>query len=203
MSKDMLGPVVRAHGHVVFTITGLDLIGEQEIERLEKNEFCIDDYAKQMLKSAKPDGYDAKHHLIAGQQYKVVFIPGKEIARDSDRTTKNLQKLAEKYRYEKPLGGIIPRIREIVSDKQRKKWISGTSSGSTIQSRMPIATRVCSVRVAVAAGGGSTATGFPPTISGTTLARLPSFSQQVNAWNFILAFGLRIALSRAEPFHFD
>jgi len=106
------------HGHIVFEITGLDLTGEQEIKRLEDAKFRAGDYAKQMLTSAKPDGYDAKHRLVAGQKYRIVLISGKEIEKDSDRTTVNLQKLAEKYGYSKPLAGIVPRIRETISDKQ-------------------------------------------------------------------------------------
>jgi hypothetical protein len=84
------------HGHVVITVTGLDLTGEQEIERLESAKYRIGDYAKQMLTSTKPDGYDANHRLVAGQTYKIVLLPGKHIARDSERTTKNLCAEAKK-----------------------------------------------------------------------------------------------------------
>jgi len=108
------------HGHIVFTIIGLDLTGAQEIERL-RAAYRIGDFAKQLLVSAKPDGYDAKHRLIAGQTYKIVLLPGKYIVSDSDRTTKNLCAAAEKLGYGRPLAGIVPRIRETVSDKQMEE----------------------------------------------------------------------------------
>ncbi|MFA6278794.1 MAG: hypothetical protein WCS97_03320 [Candidatus Paceibacterota bacterium] len=109
------------YGHIVFTITGLDLTGAQEITRLTDAKYRIGDYAKQMLTSTKPDGYDAKHRLVAGQSYMIVLIPGKEIENDSGRTTANLQKLGEKLGYDKPLAGIVQRIREAVSDKQMEE----------------------------------------------------------------------------------
>lgn len=109
------------HGHIIVTITGLDLTGAQEIERLEAAKYRIGDYARQMLTSTKPDGYDAKHLLVAGQAYKIVLLPSKHITRDADRTTRNLCAEAEKFGYGKPLGGITPRIRETISDEQMEK----------------------------------------------------------------------------------
>jgi hypothetical protein len=109
------------HGHIVLTITGLDLAGVQEIERLKNAGYCINDYAGQILTSTKPDGYDAKHRLIVGQKYRIVLLPGNCIARDSDRKTRNLRAEAEKLGYGKPLAGIVPRIRETVSDKQMEE----------------------------------------------------------------------------------
>ncbi|MBU6388718.1 hypothetical protein KGQ72_02515 [Patescibacteria group bacterium] len=106
------------HGHMVFTITGLHLTGAEEIERLQSADYRVGDYARQMLTSERDDGYDAKHHLVAGQKYRIVLLPGKHIARDSNRTTSNLRAEAEKFGYGKPLAGIVPRIRETVSDRQ-------------------------------------------------------------------------------------
>ena len=109
------------HGHIVFTFTGLDLTGAQEIERLEASGYRVGNYAKQCFTSAKSDGYDKNHRLVAGQQYKIALMPNKEIERDSDRTTANLRKRGmEHYGYGKPLAGIVPRYREKVSDKQMK-----------------------------------------------------------------------------------
>lgn len=109
------------HGHIILTFTGLDLTGEQEIVRLEAAGYRVGDYAKSCFTSTKADGYDKNHRLIAGQEYKVALVPGKEVARDSDRSTANLRKLGTKYGYGKPLGGHIPRIRESVSDKQMEE----------------------------------------------------------------------------------
>jgi hypothetical protein len=109
------------HGHVVVTITGLDLTGKQEVERLEAAGYRVSDYAKSCFRSTAKDGYDKNHRLVAGQLYKFALVPGKEIQKDSDRTTANIRKLGEKYAYGKPLGGAIPRIREAVSDKQMEE----------------------------------------------------------------------------------
>ncbi len=110
------------HGHIVLTLTGLDLTGAQEIERLEGEGFRFGKYAKQCLTSTNADSYDAKHRLIAGQVYKIAFMPTKEIKRDSDRTTANLRKRGiEQYSYNKPLAGIVPRYREKISDEQMEE----------------------------------------------------------------------------------
>ena len=110
------------HGHVVLSITGLDLTGEQEIERLIAAGFRVSDWAKSCLTSTKADSYEEKHRLVAGQVYKIALMPTKEIERDADRTTEALRKRGiEKYGYGKPLGGIAPRIRESVSDKQMEE----------------------------------------------------------------------------------
>ena len=110
------------HGHVVITFIGTDITGAQEIELLRSEGYRVGDYAKQCLTSTKPDSYDAKHRLVAGQTYKVALVPGKEILKDFERTTENLRKLGmEKYGYGKPLAGFIPRIRQKVSDKQMEE----------------------------------------------------------------------------------
>ena len=109
------------NGHIVFTIIGLDITGAEEIKRIEASGYRIGDWARSCLTSTKADGYDKNHRLVAEKEYKIVLIPGKEIAKDSDRTTKDLQKLAEKYGYDKPLAGIVPRVRESISDKQMEE----------------------------------------------------------------------------------
>ncbi len=109
------------HGHIVVEIEGLDLTGEQEVKRLEDGKYRVGNYAKSCFTSTKPDGYDTKHRLVAGQKHKIALVPHKEIKRDADRTTKGLQGLGSKYGYGKPLAGIIPRIRESVSDKQMEE----------------------------------------------------------------------------------
>jgi hypothetical protein len=110
-----------SNGHIVITFAGLDLTGAEEIARLEAARYRVGDYAKSCFKSTNPDSYDANHRLVAGQTYKVALVLGKEIERNSDRTTANLRKLGEKYGYGKPLAGLIPRIRETVSDEMMKE----------------------------------------------------------------------------------
>jgi len=110
------------HGHIVFTFDSFDfLTGEQEVERLIAAGFRVSDWAKSCLTSKMSDGYDKNHRLIAGQ-YQIALMPTREIERDSDRTTDALRKRGiEKYGYEEPLAGIMPRIRESVSDKQMEE----------------------------------------------------------------------------------
>ncbi len=109
---------VNEHGHMVFTITGLDLSGVEEIVQLESAEYRVSDYSKQILTSTNDDSYDANHRLVAGKQYKIVLLPGKHISRDADRSTANLRAEGAKFGYGKPLAGIVPRIREVVSDEK-------------------------------------------------------------------------------------
>jgi len=110
------------HGHVILTVTGLDLTGAEEIERLETAGYRVSDYAKSCFKSTNVDGYDKNHRLVAGQQYKIALVPGREIGRDSDRTTANLRKLGmERYGYGEPLAGLVPRYRERISNKQMEE----------------------------------------------------------------------------------
>lgn len=108
------------HGHIVLTLDGLGLTGEQEVKRLEAAGFRVSDWAKLCLTST--NGYNNNHRLVAGQEYKIALVPTREIERDSDRTTGALRKRGlERYGYEKPRAGIVPRIRELVSDKQMEE----------------------------------------------------------------------------------
>ena len=110
------------HGHIIVTVTGLDLTGAEEIERLEAAGYVLSDYFKSCLLSKKKDSYDKNHRLLNGQSYKLALMPGKEIERDDNRTTDALRKRGmEKYGYGKPLGGHVPRVRESVSDKQMEE----------------------------------------------------------------------------------
>ena len=61
------------------------------------------------------NGYDAKHRLTARHEYTVALIPGALITDDSKRTTENLRRLGEHYRYKKTRGGLALRILEKVS----------------------------------------------------------------------------------------
>jgi hypothetical protein len=110
------------HGHILLTVVGLDLTGEEENGRLTDKNYRIDDSAKSCLMSTKKDSYDKNHRLVAGKEYTIALMPTKEIERDVDRTTDSLRKRGlEKYGYEKPLAGIALRIREAVSDEQMER----------------------------------------------------------------------------------
>ncbi|MBX4206523.1 hypothetical protein KW784_01930 [Candidatus Parcubacteria bacterium] len=110
------------HGHVVLTFAGLDLAGAAEVDRLQKAGFRVSDWAKSCLLSTKKDGYDKHHRLESGREYKVALMPGKEIGSDRERTTANLRKRGmEHYGYGKPFAGLVPRIRETLSDKQMEE----------------------------------------------------------------------------------
>jgi len=111
------------HGHVVLTITGLDLTGAQEIKRLDAAKYNLGMYFKQCLLSTAADSYDKNHRLVAGQTYKVALMPGNELPYE-ERTAENLRERGMKhYGYGKPLAGLIPRIRESVSDKQMEEML--------------------------------------------------------------------------------
>ncbi len=111
------------YGHVILTFAGLNLSGVAEIERLEIGGYFVGKDAKSCFLSTREDSYDLRHRLVPGQIYKVVLMPSSEIKRDADRTTTNLRKRGtEHYGYGKPLGGFIPRVREILSDKQMKEF---------------------------------------------------------------------------------
>ena len=106
------------HGHVVLTVTGLDWSGAAEVDRLKEQKYNVGDIATSCFKSTKSDGYDLNHRLVEGQTYRVVLVPGKEIERINDRTTAGLLAFGERLGYLRPQAGIIPRLRERLTDKQ-------------------------------------------------------------------------------------
>ena len=106
------------NGHVVLTINGLDLTGAAEVSRLKDQKYNVGDIATSCFKSTNEDGYDLTHRLVAGQTYRIVLVPGKEIERINDRTTSGLLAFGERLGYLRPLAGIIPRLRERLTDKQ-------------------------------------------------------------------------------------
>jgi len=107
------------HGHIVLTIIGFNLTGEQEVKRLKDAGFRVNTIVKSCLLSTN---YNENHYLVAGQVYKIALMPTPEIEYNIDRTTYALcQRGIEEYGYKKPLAGIIPRILEMVSDKYMDK----------------------------------------------------------------------------------
>ncbi|OGG58963.1 hypothetical protein A3C89_03700 [Candidatus Kaiserbacteria bacterium RIFCSPHIGHO2_02_FULL_50_50] len=110
------------HGHVVLTLTGLNLTGEQEIARhLASPDAKMCDWAMSCLLSKNSDGYDAKHRLVEGQVYRVALMPTNVIKVDSERTADALRQYGvNNFGYGKGLAGLIPRMREVVSNAEMK-----------------------------------------------------------------------------------
>ncbi len=107
------------HDHILLSITGLNLTGQQDIDRLTSKGFRFGGYARSCLLSRKKDGYDKLHRLEDGLKYQLVIVPGKEV--EQNRTTAELRKYAASFGYQKPLAGIVPRLREAVSDEMMEK----------------------------------------------------------------------------------
>lgn len=100
------------NGHLTFMITGLDLTGVQEIERLEDTGYHLSEYAKLSFESREYN----RHRLEVGKKYNIALLPN-----GFGRTTEVVQSMAEKFGYNsKSPAGIAPRIREVISDEQMK-----------------------------------------------------------------------------------
>jgi len=105
------------HGHIVFTLEGLSLYGDQEIERLTTAQFLISPGAKSCLLSTAEDSYNQKHRL-QNKQYQVALMPTREI-KSCERTIDGMHRRSTQlYGYKKPLAGVVPRIREAMSNAQ-------------------------------------------------------------------------------------
>lgn len=119
------------HGHVVITLTGLNLTGEQEIARhLVSPNAKLSKWARSCLLSKNDDGYDAKHRLVAGQTYRVALMPTNVIKDDGERPVEALRQYGlGNFGYGKGMAGLVPRIRETVSNQQMEdmgfRYIAG------------------------------------------------------------------------------
>jgi hypothetical protein len=74
------------HGHIVLTITGLDLTGTQEIRRLKDAGFRVSKSMELCLTSEKYGGYD-KHRLVAHEELVMACcfnppVTGREVHRE-------------------------------------------------------------------------------------------------------------------------
>lgn len=107
------------HGHYLVEVTGRTLTSTAEIQLLTEQRFCVDDFARQCLISNRPDSYDAKHRLEEGKVYRIAIVLGREIKQNC--TMANLQAYAKQFGYQKPLAGLMPRIRESVTDRQMEQ----------------------------------------------------------------------------------
>jgi hypothetical protein len=167
------------NGHYIVNVTGLGLSGREEIGRLEEGGFRIGDYARQILLSANSDSYDANHRLEAGCEYTVVIVLGRELT--ENRTTAGLQLYAVQFGYTKPLAGIVPRLREAVSDRQMEQmdgiWYIAGLHDPIIG--FPTAIRACSARFVTVAVGGLARIGTGLAASGMTVALSRSSSRKL------------------------
>lgn len=99
---------------IEFTVQGTGLTAESWISTLESSGHKIGDWARNVL--GQPD-YDANHRLEAGKEYKVVLLRGKEVTRDSDRTTKNLKAIAIKEFGESSVSGLKGELALLIRTK--------------------------------------------------------------------------------------
>ena len=92
-------------------------------ETEERATAALDVFKEKLVKrNISLKSLDAGEPRQSGKTYKIALIPHSVIERDRDRTTINLRKKGvEQFGYGKPLAGIIPRIREAVSDEEMAK----------------------------------------------------------------------------------
>ena len=99
---------------ITFTVIGTGLTSAEWITRLESGGHKPSDYAKDIL--SKP-GYDAKHRLEAGKEYKIVLVRGKEIRKDAERTTANLKALGRRELGDQAVSGLKGELALLIREK--------------------------------------------------------------------------------------
>lgn len=111
-----------ANGHFVVTLTGASRLGMEDSSYLEGLGFVLSDDAKLVLGSTGPDSYDVKHRLAEGQICQVALVPGRDYKALGKRcATQDLQAYGQSFGYGKALAGMMPRVREVVSDEQMEE----------------------------------------------------------------------------------
>ncbi len=134
------------HGHEIIEIIGHGFSGAEEIKYLEAKgcemNWILDSHVEQLLDEKKywgsPEEYNKKHRLTEGKKYKIVLVLGSEIENNSDRSTENIQELAKKCGYGKPLAGVIPRICEMMLEKWMCELMKELKISSVIAFHDPI-----------------------------------------------------------------
>ena len=117
------------HGHFVFKITGRYLSGAEEIKRLESLGYIVGGTAKRTFLSTGSAGYDAKHRLFEAKKFKIVLLPsvpidlmyGKRFVPDPRCSMESILMEAKRFGYGKIIAGVMPRIREAISDEEMKR----------------------------------------------------------------------------------
>lgn len=87
-SPELKAKLMLENGHLYFTVMGTSLKSKEWQARLKTGGHKLSEYGADVL--SKPD-YDKNHRLEAGKTYKLGLVFGTEIAKDSKRTTANLQ----------------------------------------------------------------------------------------------------------------
>jgi len=114
--------VPNRYGHAIFKINGSGLTGAEEINLFFSEGYFLNSHAVEIFKSSGSNGYNARHRLIAGQEYGIVLMPGDVIVEKSERTTENLRNVGMRhYGYGEPFAGMIPPIRRKISNEQMKE----------------------------------------------------------------------------------
>ncbi len=112
------------HGHVLVSIVGIDLTGEQEIARSGDTYNLLRGSAKDIFMRKGIRSYDKNHRLEDGHEYHLALIPIKDIPTKDvgeGHAIHEVQKYTASFGYGKPLAGITMRLREIVSNEMMKK----------------------------------------------------------------------------------
>jgi hypothetical protein len=126
-------------GHIVLTLTGLDLTGADEIARLKLAAYNLGEYTSEVMSSLD---YEVQR-MAPGEVCQVVVMPGDEIERTEDRTGVNLLHRGIRVcGYGAPIAGFIPRLREGISDEQMEEL--GLDYVSALQ---PLTAATCRVGV--------------------------------------------------------
>ena len=102
-------------GHVTFEISGLDLSGDEEFERLRIAGHDPCDYDVQEILFS--DSYNEDQKLSNGEKCTIVLVPFKNKETPSDF----LEHLENTYGYSKILAGAVPRICETISKNMIKE----------------------------------------------------------------------------------
>lgn len=112
------------HGHPTIDIVGLDLTGDQELERLEP-EYRIGDHLRRMLLHPEFTTYDAEHRLVSGRHYRIAIVQRGSYFSESTtrpRFTEDIdlayRKFGKQFGYEPLLASAAFRLREVLTDQQ-------------------------------------------------------------------------------------
>ena len=121
--KDDKSIVVRnRHSHVVITVTGLRLRGDEEIDRLQAAGYEVTETAiRYFCSDEEHNVYTADHLLQQDRRYSIVLVPRSEITArvrsHFDAMRYLTEHLTKKFGYHVPLAGIAPRLCEAIPDE--------------------------------------------------------------------------------------
>lgn len=104
-------PKKNEHGHYLVTVTGLNLTGEEEIHHLTRQGFFVPPDARECFREKSAEGYDERHRLQETKEYRLAIVP-------SDAITGTPSEFARRHGYRRPVAGVAPRLREMVSGEQ-------------------------------------------------------------------------------------